>query len=295
MKRLGYQNRQTELRRYLVIGFMKSLLFLLFSLLTILSLYDFYWGRKAESVDRRGNDIALILDVSYSMLARDSSPTRLEASKEILLHLLHTAGDSRFSFIPFKGKGIVAVPLTEDRVMLENSISLSGPAWMSSPGSNLEEALRTGLDSLDSAQDRNRIIILATDGEELSGNALKVIREWVPRDIKLIVLGAGTVDPVTVELGQGEWLTDGKGDAVATRLEENFLKDLALSADGYYFPMNQPDTLRNVIDQLEEWGGARQGTRYARQQKYRIFLLPALLLIWLYPLAGRFPWSKEYW
>ena len=52
------------------------------------------WGRKMEHVERRGQDLVLLQDISLSMLAEDVKPNRLVRSRhEISSFLESLTGD----------------------------------------------------------------------------------------------------------------------------------------------------------------------------------------------------------
>lgn len=293
LQRLGYSRDSSFMARYTVQRFIQALFFYLFFLLSVIGLMDLYWGREPVSQDSRGSDVALVVDLSYSMLAQDNSPSRLGMARETLHLLLQNAPNTRFSLVPFKGNPTLAVPLTEDKVQLERYITLMEPYWFSSPGSNMESALNMAVESLDSDQDRHRIILLISDGEELEGQGLRAARHLAGQNISLIILGAGEEDFLSVELEEGEFLHDPQGNLVLTARRTAILQEMARVSDGIYLDLNNPGTNSQLLKFLEERSGPGLGIRYERSQQYRIFLFPALFFILLYHLARRVSWKKK--
>lgn len=293
LKSLGYRKGDPFLRRYILSRFTRGLSFMFFYILIVLTLYDFHWGREPVRSDSKGIDMAVVMDLSYSMMARDTQPTRLEAGRQSILLLMQNLQDARYSFIPFKGEPLVAVPLTEDKVILERYLAMAEPDWLSSPGSNIEKAIGAAAQSLETEQDRNRVILLLSDGEELSGSALKAVRSLVNQNFTLIILAGGGTEPYPVELSDGQWLLDQKGEEVRTAQNQVLLKEMSEIMDGHYISLNDAGSQKELSGILQELSGPGLGIRYIQPQKYRIFLLPALLFLIIHQILGRFSWQKK--
>jgi len=293
LKNLGYRKGDPFLRRYILSRFTRGFSFLLFYVLIVLTLYDFHWGREPVRSDSKGIDMAVVMDLSYSMMARDTLPNRLEAGRQSILLLMQNLQEARYSLIPFKGEPLVAVPLTEDRVILERYLAMAEPDWLSSPGSNIEKALMAAAASLETEQDRNRVILLLSDGEELSGSALKAVRSLVNQNYTLIVLAGGGTDPYPVELSDGQWLLDQRGEEVRTAQNQELLKEMAKIMDGHYLALNDSGSQKELMSIMQSLNGPGLGIRYIQPQKYRLFLLPALILLLLHQILGRFSWQRK--
>jgi Ca-activated chloride channel family protein len=63
---------------------------------------------------RNGIDIALVLDISKSMLAEDITPNRIEAAKNVITDFISRLKSDRLAITIFAGKPFVSVPLTFD-------------------------------------------------------------------------------------------------------------------------------------------------------------------------------------
>lgn len=63
---------------------------------------------------KKGIDIVLALDISYSMEANDFAPNRLEAAKKALTDFLATRRNDRIGLVVFAGKPFTSIPLTFD-------------------------------------------------------------------------------------------------------------------------------------------------------------------------------------
>lgn len=188
-------------------------------------------GRGETKWQQRGIDIALVLDYSKSMLARDVYPTRLERMELEVDEMVDDLKSDRIATVLFAGAA-VHFPLTHDHKAAKLLWSGFTPADLP-PGSDVGEALRVarcllrpdvvegacarvggrgrGGDPLgpetawgDQASvapagkeekegDRARAIILVTDGEDTENLAGAEVQEAVRLGIDVFVVGVGTV------------------------------------------------------------------------------------------------------
>lgn len=75
---------------------------------------------KVEKVDTEGIDIVLAMDVSTSMLARDFTPDRISAAKDIAIEFIAQRPSDRMGIVVFAGESYTQCPLTTDRATLIN-------------------------------------------------------------------------------------------------------------------------------------------------------------------------------
>lgn len=77
-------------------------------------------------------------------------------------------------------------------------------------------------------------MILFTDGEDHSAQMEAVLKEIKAKDIRLFVMGIGTPAGAPIPEGRGGFKMGPLGEKVTTKLEEDFLKNLALRSRGAY-------------------------------------------------------------
>ncbi len=130
------------------------------------------WGEEQRSVEQRGIDVALVLDVSRSMTATDVEPSRAHAAAGALTGLLGGLVGDRAALVTFAGSALVRSPLTRDLEVLAQLVERAqSEAALMRPGSNVGVALQRALDALnvDDAA-RTQAIVLISDGEDPAGN-----------------------------------------------------------------------------------------------------------------------------
>ena len=75
---------------------------------------------KMDKIDTEGIDIVLAMDVSTSMLARDFTPDRISAAKDIAIEFISQRPSDRIGIVVFAGESYTQCPLTTDRATLIN-------------------------------------------------------------------------------------------------------------------------------------------------------------------------------
>ncbi len=293
LKRLGYGSRSVVDNRYRVRSFLRFLLINGICLFSVLALVDFHWGLEPESNEKRNLDVALVVDVSNSMLARDVGSSRLDRCRDAMFLLMENLPKARYSFTLFKGEPVLFIPLTEDTITLENFLEKVSPAFISAPGSNLEKALQKGASTLPENQERNRAVLLFTDGEGLEGNGLNAARELYDRNIQLFTFGLGSGEGDFIRLENGELLTDREGEPVVTRQNSELLKQMADLTGGRYLDLTDVHNMGEIETLLSDTYGQTEarGVGFTSTNRYRIFALAALVFMAFYLIMGKLRWN----
>lgn len=73
-------------------------------------------------VSKNGIDIALVFDISKSMLAEDIKPNRIEAAKKVMSDFVSRFTSDRFALVLFAGKPFLSTPLTFDYAALVDAV-----------------------------------------------------------------------------------------------------------------------------------------------------------------------------
>jgi Ca-activated chloride channel family protein len=216
----------------------KAILTVAAVLLMALALTQPRWGFEWREVKRTGVDIAVLLDVSKSMLTEDVRPNRLAQAKYAVQDLLEKLRGDRIGLIAFAGTAFVQCPLTVDYEAFRLTLKDADPRIIPRGGTAIGVAIRTALKAFEAGEGRDRAIVLITDGEETEGDALAAADEAAKAGVKIYTIGVGTAEgeliPIREEGKPMEFLKDRDGAVVKSRLNEEMLKQLALKTGGIY-------------------------------------------------------------
>lgn len=241
-------------------------------------------GAPRPLLEPAGRELLLLLDVSRSMLARDTLPSRLgRAQAELERVAARFAGD-RVGLLLFAGEARLMVPLTLDSEALARAIQEAGPASLERGGSDVATALTAAGDLLfggPSAPGTARALLLCSDGEcdppapDFHGN-------W-PADRPVFVFGVGSPRgariPLPLEKGGEAPLLDPSGRAVESRADWEPWRRLAERSGGAFFAPEGPlGAVAEAIDAALEPGLAPSAGRLAPAPLWRWPLLAALVL-----------------
>ncbi|HZE85934.1 MAG TPA: VWA domain-containing protein [Puia sp.] len=210
-----------------------------------------------ENINRKGVDVMLVLDVSKSMLARDSKPNRLEKAKQLLTRLVDKLENDRLGLVVFAGRAYMQMPLTTDHGAAKMYIQDASPDIVPTQGTVIAEALKMANTSFNSKERKYKSIVLISDGEDHDPEALNIAKGLAGNGVMINTVGIGSaegspiVDPATNELKKDE-----KGETVISKLNEPELQQLADATNGRYIRLDNIDdvliTLTQQLDSIEK-------------------------------------------
>jgi Ca-activated chloride channel family protein len=283
----------------------KQLMFFLGITLVVIAVLRPQYGRRPQTLRQTGVDIAIAFDISKSMLARDVHPSRLEAARGLLSDLMKEVTGDRVALVPFAGIAFTQSPLTADQGAIRLYLDSLDPAQMPVGGTNLAMAIEEGVRLLTGKQDRgdktsrSRILLLITDGEDLSTDqgeaAKKAASKAAKEGVKVYALAVGTRvgEPIPIVNADGShagYQKDSSGKPVYSRLNVEFLTQLAKLADPeavdakrvfqYEGQENMAARLAESLDTLQK-SAIEASMRHTYNEKYQYLLAPALLLLLL--------------
>ena len=210
-------------------------------------------GVRVREVERRGVEIMIALDVSNSMLAQDYSPNRLERAKMAISRLVDRLQQDRIGLIVFAGDAFVQLPITTDYVSAKIFLSSISTASVARQGTNIGEAIITGLRSFSGAAENSRALILITDGEDHEEEALEAARMAKESGVRIFCIGIGSEQGKPIPLPNGDLLKDEQGNIVVTKLDEAGLVEIARIGTGSYVRAGNGDFgLEAIVDGIHE-------------------------------------------
>jgi tetratricopeptide (TPR) repeat protein len=223
----------------------------------VIALCNLQTGSKLTEVKREGADIIVCLDVSNSMLAQDLSPNRLTRAKYALEKMIDGLNGDRLGLIIFAGEAYVQLPITTDYSAAKLFLESIGPGMVPVQGTNIEAAIEKASESFSNDEGKNRAIILITDGENHSSEAIASAEKANKAGIMINTIGIGSEKGVPIPLIEnGEvkgYRKDKEGQTVVTKLNSEVLKQIAGKANGVYVQASQADVgLSAVLDKIGE-------------------------------------------
>lgn len=172
----------------------------------ILAYAGFSWGTYLEPVQKNGNAVSFVFDVSYSMMANDGpdKKTRLEAAANYAQMLLSHMKGVPVTVVLAKGEGVLVVPLTEDKVIIETLLESLNPKLISAAGTSLGKGIIAAQKGFPSSSSLANRIWVFTDGDETDGLLEKSILDCVRSGVSVSLIGFGSEQEIQVIAGDGK-------------------------------------------------------------------------------------------
>jgi Ca-activated chloride channel homolog len=196
------------------------------------------WGEGTQPSAQRLVDVVLCLDVSRSMLARDLQPSRLEFARRELHALCERARGDRLGLVVFAGEAVLFAPLTQDLDGLAQLVDLASPLSVQRGGTDLGACLEQALAVLAGGTGEHEVVVLLSDGEDLSRKALTAAEQCRQRGIAVHCVGLGSAAGAKIPLpgpGQGEtFLRSPDGSDVVSAMDPTTMRRIASLTGGVY-------------------------------------------------------------
>ena len=234
---------------------------------------------------KQGVEVIIALDVSNSMLAEDIQPDRLSRAKQAISRLVDNLDNDKIGLIIFAGDAYTQIPITTDYVSAKMFLSAISPEMVPKQGTAIGAAINLGVRSFTPGEGKSKALIIITDGENHEDNPVSAGEDAAKAGVVIYTIGIGSTEgvPIPVTLnGKKDYLKDASGNTVITKLDEDILKKIAMSANGNYVRASNTNIgldqiysdIKNMKKQELE---SSQYTEYNDQ--FQIFAAMALFLL----------------
>lgn len=237
-----------------------------------------------QNASHRGIDIMFSIDVSYSMLAQDLQPDRLDALKRIAQRFVNHRPMDRIGLVAYAGEGLLKVPLTTDHSIVKQQINMLDPAELRG-GTAIGDGLAVAVNHIKNSKAKSKVILLMTDGVQTVKNSLDPITAAkIAKDnsIKVYTIGIGSngyaPTPTQIDFFGNLIYTDQK-----VKIDEATLKEIAKITGGKYFRATSNERLQSIYDEINqlEKTDIKTPDRFTYQEHFRILLWIALAFLLL--------------
>ena len=206
--------------------------------LLLLALAGPVWEKVPQPLLQKSQARVLVLDLSFSMLATDIKPTRIDRARFKLEDLLKRFVEGDTALIAYAGEAFVISPLTHDPATIAALLPGLHPNIMPVPGSRAEQAFSLAGNLLSRSKSGSGHIIWITDGIE--GQDFAALENTVGRN-RLSILAVGTESGSPVALPEGGFLKDKNGAIVIPKLNSQPLEKLADIKQGSFTVLSIDD------------------------------------------------------
>lgn len=243
---------------------------------------------EMERIDTEGIDIVLAMDVSTSMLARDLTPDRISASKDIAIEFISQRPSDRMGIVVFAGESFTQCPLTTDRATLINLMK-EVQTDLIEDGTAIGNGLATAVARMKDSDAKSRVVILLTDGVNNRGEISPQMAAEIAKTygIRVYTIGVGKegMAPYPVMTPWGVEVQN-----VKVEIDEALLSDIAQSTGGRYFRATDNTKLAEIYSEINKMEKAKTTVDSfpVYKELYGLYALLALIAVLLEFFIDRF-------
>jgi Ca-activated chloride channel family protein len=243
------------------------------------------WVGESVEIPVSGRDLMLAVDLSGSMEEQDfmlngQVVDRLTATKAVAGEFIRKRTGDRIGLVLFGDRAYVQVPLTFDRqtvlqLLNESALGLAGQRTA------IGDAIGLALKRLQNSPEKNRVLILMTDGANTTGNVtpLDAADMAATKGLKIYTVGIGSENNAMRDMF-GFQLLNPNAD-----LDETTLKAIADKTGGHYFRARDTEEFQKIYAELDRLEPVSKAAEYWRPQQ-ELFRWPLLIALLLSLLVG---------
>lgn len=204
---------------------------------------------EQSRTNAEGIDIMLAIDISSSMLARDFTPDRLTAAKEVAGEFIADRYGDRIGLALFAGESFTQSPLTTDKGTLQ-TLLMRLRSGIIEDGTAIGNGLATAINRLRESDAKSKVIILLTDGVNNRGEIAPLMAAEIAADmgIKVYTIGVGTRGkapyPAVDMFGNMSF------QMMDVEIDEQTLEQIAQTTSGRYFRATDRQSLKEIYDEI---------------------------------------------
>ena len=205
---------------------------------------------ETEKVDTEGIDIVFAMDVSTSMLARDFTPDRISAAKDIAVEFIAQRPSDRMGIVVFAGESYTQCPLTTDRATLINLMK-DVQTDLIEDGTAIGNGLATAIARMMDSDAKSRVVILLTDGVNNRGEIAPATAAEIARTygVRVYTIGLGTQGEAPYPV-MTPWGVEVRNMPV--EIDEDLLKSVAEATGGRYFRATDNTKLAEIYSEINQ-------------------------------------------
>ena len=234
------------------------------------------WNFREMEVFSRDQSLVILLDLSESMNATDTKPSRLIRAKQKIEDLLKNSQDVKVGLIAFAADAHMITPITEDKETIRHLLPSLSTELVHVQGSRLSPALVMASTLLEAEAESNKAILVFSDGGFEDSSAMMTAKKLGDQGIIIHVMGVGTYEGTSLYKNQVTHLS---------KLEKEKLNEISKAGNGYYLEANRSQPNESIIlNELKEKGEAQLKlgkTNRQWEEQFYLLIIPVLpILLW---------------
>ncbi|MBM4316943.1 MAG: VWA domain-containing protein [Deltaproteobacteria bacterium] len=246
-----------------------------------------------SQVSERAN-LFIAIDISQSMLAQDTLPSRIRFAIDFSQKLLDQLNQVKVALYPFALDGYIQMPLSSDFQAAKDLLSSMTPSMATGQGTDLSAILENLLTQIYKneriAKERGSDwvkpqILLLSDGETHVPIKDAVLAQFKKNEIPIFTVGVGGTQSVAIPLenrfGRKLLLRDSDGKTVLTQAHPDVLQKISQITGGVFYQDSFQEVPKLVtrLNQAMQLGKLATGFRSTREFYPLCFMMSFFLIL----------------
>jgi len=244
------------------------------------------WGQESVVTESRGLNLVIAVDISRSMLAEDTRPSRLARALREARRLVQDLDGDRIGLVAFAGSSYILSPLSVDGSALTLYLDALDPDVASEGGTALGPALRQGAELLRVGTDlADRVLVIFSDGEAHDSLAETLVqaRRVAAAGVHVILVAEGERAPAHIPVRDDHgnlqgYQRDADGNTIETSRRDDVFAAIADAAQGAQVAADLPDQAGAVRDLVASYKRARASEAHTERGRPRAWV-PVLFAV----------------
>lgn len=238
-----------------------------------------------REIDKLSKDQSLIilLDLSESMQATDTKPSRLIRAKQKIEDLLSLSKGVKIGLIAFAADPHMITPITDDKKNIRHLLPSLDTDLVHIQGSKLSPALEMASAMFDAEPGKNKSIVVISDGGFEDSVAMREAKKLADKGIVIHSIGVGTLEGAPLKDHKGNIIKK-NGSPILSKLEEERLTAISKNGSGHYFEAHYTDLeAATILEELENRAETEVllGKEKIWEEHFFLALLPILpIILW---------------
>ena len=216
-------------------------------------------GTMVRPIERKGVDLVIAFDTSISMDSEDVTPSRLSKAKFEISNLIKSLKGDRVSIIVFAGTSHLYLPLTTDYEAALLFLNEIDTEMIPTKGTVLSSAISKGLETFTDENDKFKVMVLVSDGEDHDGRAIELAHKASKAGLMINTVGVGSKSGSLIPIRSKkiasntvQYKRNNKGKLITSVLNENNLRQIASAGGGSYFWFsNSAESYLDIFQAIE--------------------------------------------
>lgn len=252
-------------------------------------------GHSITEAHSLKSQIFFAIDVSKSMLATDTPPSRLGFAQAFLFRVLPELTSAKFALYPFTQSGYLQLPLTNDEAAAMDMIASLNPNLVSNQGTDISQGIETLFTHLSRLEDKAKTshiewlptqVLLISDGESHAPIKKDILRLYRSKRIPIHTVVVGTEGGANIPADRRSFdfnpnLRDSSGKTVITKANPENLRMISRETGGTFF-VGQFEVIPELLKTLRQTatlGGLSTNFKVEQELFPYLFFLAFILLI----------------